>query len=239
MFSKALSRWLYPSWCAQCKRSLHLTEDHLCRPCLLKLTQIRLPICTRCGIEIPPHGKSTATCSRCRNRSYQFDEVFPLFRYDDNFKNLLHQVKYERKYWLLDIFSKRLKRTLPNQSRDLPSCIIPVPLDRNRLRKRTFNQSLLIAQMISKILKIPVKENVMIRKEYRSPQSWLSRKERLSNLEGLFKIKKRHEIKDQWVLLVDDVVTTGSTVHECAKIIKEEGASKVTVFTLARTPLAP
>ncbi|MBI4971799.1 MAG: ComF family protein [Candidatus Omnitrophica bacterium] len=236
MLTRTLARWLYPGWCAVCKRLLHLTEDHLCRACFIKLARIRLPICRGCGVEIPPHTEKISRCNACRGKAITFDEIFAVFRYDDNFKQVLHQIKYERKYWLLETFKKKIKRTFQNQWPELPSFIVPVPLDKFRMKERTFNQSLIIAETISKILDIPIKKDILLRREHRSPQSWLTRRERLANLENLFQVRKRMKLKNCWVLVVDDVVTTGATVQECSKMLKEAGASKVSVFALARTP---
>ncbi len=237
MTGKALSRWLYPSWCVLCQKYLHLTEDFLCRPCFIKLNRLKAPLCKRCGVEIPPFKNSgNRLCQKCRKIQLGFDEVISIFRYDEHFKNLLHQVKYERKYWLLDTFTKQIERTLETQWQTRPSFIVPVPLDRKRQRERTFNQSLILAQKLSKILNVPLLDNTLIRRETRVPQSHLGRKERMANLNQLFKIRKSHSIKNSWILIVDDVVTTGATAHECSITFKEQGASKVSVFALARTP---
>lgn len=238
MLTRAMTRWLYPGWCAVCKANLHLTEDHVCRGCFMKLPRIQSPVCRTCGVEMPPHLDNAGKCSRCRKSRKMFDEVSAIFRYDDNFKSILHQIKYERKYWLLETFSRKIQRALENESSGytLPAFIVPVPMDKKRLRERTFNQAQIIAQTISKILNVPVREDILLRRENRIPQSHLNRNERLVNLEGQFYVNKPIELANQWVLVVDDVVTTGATVHECSKAMKEAGAAKVSVFALARTP---
>ncbi len=238
MLVKTLSRWLYPGWCAVCNAYLLLTEDHLCRKCHAKLNELRLPVCGGCGVELPPYAPGKLRCARCRKNRLMFDEIVSIYRYDEHFKELLHQVKFERKFWLLDLFRRKIDRLISGlwSGNERPTFIVPVPLDGARKRERSFNQSLLIAQMLSKALGIPVKNNVVARSGKRTPQSMLTRRERLASTEGTFRMKNSSAVKNSWVLVVDDVVTTGATAHECAKIIKEAGAARVSVFSLARTP---
>lgn len=236
LLAKAFSRWLYPASCAVCESPLPLAEDDLCAKCSSLLEEIRHPACPKCGIELIPYGSASGRCRECRTRKFVFDETLAIFRYDKAFRKILHQIKFRRKFWLLRIFDEKIRHIITSRSGEAPTRIVPIPLDRRRLRERTFNQSLLIAQMISKTLQIPVLDKALVRRQRRLPQSWLSRKERFGNLENLFQVRKPGELRHQWILLVDDVVTTGATVQECSKVLKESGARKVTVFALARTP---
>ncbi|MBI4398456.1 MAG: ComF family protein [Candidatus Omnitrophica bacterium] len=238
MLAKTLSRCLYPVWCSVCGTYLALTEDHVCRECFLEFHELRAPICSRCSDEMPPYGEGPGlVCPRCKKRRFAFDEVFSVYRYDDALRRALHEIKFHRKSWLLETFEKKIARIFEEKTwKNPPSLILPVPLDPLRKKERTFNQSRLIARTVSKQLDIPVQEGILTRKHAKNPQSFLSRKERFMNLEGSFRITNAGAVRGKWILLVDDVVTTGATAQECAKIIKEAGARGVSVFSLARTP---
>lgn len=113
--------------------------------------------------------------------------------------------------------------------------IVPVPLSMKRLRERGFNQSLLIARIVSKEKGIPMLIDILLKKKETPPQIGLSAKERLSNLKGAFEVKGN--IEGMRLLLVDDVMTTGATVTECSKELMKAGAKEVIVLTLARSSM--
>lgn len=118
---------------------------------------------------------------------------------------------------------------------DRVDVIVPVPLHRERLRQREFNQSLLLADHIGRVLGIPVSYTNLIRTTPSPPQTTLSKKSRLKNLRGAFALQYPREIIKKRVLLIDDVFTTGATVNECAKSLRKAGSSDVLVLTLGRT----
>ena len=113
--------------------------------------------------------------------------------------------------------------------------IIPVPLHKNDLKKRGFNQSLLISKVIGDYFSVPVGESVLIKKTETSFQVNLSKKEREKNILKAFSIEKPEEIKGKNILILDDVFTTGATVEECAKELIKSQANNIFVLTLART----
>ncbi len=115
--------------------------------------------------------------------------------------------------------------------------IIPIPLDSRRERERGFNQALIIAQMLSELnpKNAPQIRGVIAKKKRTLPQSQLKREERLSNLENAFFLKQKSVVQGKQVLLVDDIFTTGATINECARILKEDGAERVDFFTIARS----
>jgi len=238
MTLKALSRWVYPSWCVLCQKSLFLTEKHICRSCYCLLNEIQPPICKHCGIEIPPFKKHSSSCWKCKKERFPIDKVITLFRYNESFKKLLHKIKFERKFWLIEIFERKIKRafhhfSMPNEQTQLQK-IIPVPLDAKRFRKRKFNQSAVVGKILSKILHNPMR-SVLKRRQSRSPQSWLTRKERICNLDHLFFSRPGNPLKNHTAILVDDVITTGTTIKKCSEVLKEAGCEKIVVFSLART----
>jgi len=113
--------------------------------------------------------------------------------------------------------------------------IIPVPLHPARLRAREFNQSLLLADQLGRHLARPVSARNLVRIAATDPQTTLSRQARLRNLRNAFEIRRPQDLADKRILLVDDVYTTGTTLNECAKILRKAGAGPVFGLTLART----
>ncbi|OGW56791.1 MAG: hypothetical protein A2Z09_01720 [Nitrospirae bacterium RBG_16_43_8] len=120
---------------------------------------------------------------------------------------------------------------------EMPECdgIIPVPLSKSALRERGFNQSLLMAKVISKKLKTPLYMDILLKRKDTLPQVGLSSKERMKNLKGVFKTSGK--INKLRLLLLDDVMTTGATARECSKTLMSAGAKEVIVITLARASM--
>jgi ComF family protein len=113
--------------------------------------------------------------------------------------------------------------------------IIPVPLHKNDLKKRGFNQSVLLGKFVGDYFSIPVRESVLVKKKLTPFQVNLSKKERSKNILRAFSVEKPKEIKGKNILILDDVFTTGSTVEECAKELTKARAKNIFVLTLART----
>ncbi|MBN3038589.1 MAG: ComF family protein [Candidatus Omnitrophica bacterium] len=113
--------------------------------------------------------------------------------------------------------------------------VMPVPLCRQKIRQRQFNQALLLAKPLACAFATQIDNKTLVKVNSGPAQVSLSKAERLNNVKGAFRVKGRRSIKDKSILLVDDVFTTGATANECAKILKEAGASSVQVLTLARS----
>jgi ComF family protein len=113
--------------------------------------------------------------------------------------------------------------------------VMPVPLHTKRLRMRGFNQALLLAVGAAERFNIPLVYDNLVRVRYTRPQVELSGLERTANVQGAFQLARPDAVEDKRILLVDDVYTTGSTMNECAKVLKDTGAAAVIVLTLART----
>jgi ComF family protein len=119
------------------------------------------------------------------------------------------------------------------ESRDY-SLIIPVPLHIKKLRKRGFNQSIILADPLGKKWQIPVNFSLLKRSKFTLSQTGLDKKERERNIKGAFEVRDKEKIAGRNIILIDDVYTTGATLNECAKTLTKAGAKKVAVLTLAR-----
>jgi ComF family protein len=144
-------------------------------------------------------------------------------------------MKYGGKQQLSDILgglmSEYAERNMNFTDVDL---FVPVPLHPVKLRERQFNQSELIALHLAKRFNKRLENKWVKRIRYTPQQTGLSREQRLRNIKGAFLVRQDADFKDKTVMLVDDVMTTGATLHECAKAVKSAGAKKVFAFTLAR-----
>ncbi|MBI4550369.1 MAG: ComF family protein [Candidatus Omnitrophica bacterium] len=148
-------------------------------------------------------------------------------------KTLLHQIKFEGKRPLINLFAEALAGFA--DAGELPAfdSAVPVPLDEKRLRERGFNQSEVLASLLAAGLELPVRRSL---KKIRAtpPQSSLNRKKRLENLSGSFSVAEPARVQGKRVLLVDDIYTTGATANECARTLLAAGARSVHCFTLVR-----
>jgi ComF family protein len=160
-----------------------------------------------------------------------FDAVFSYGEYEGTLRKLIHLFKYDGVTPLAEPLGRLLATALPRDWRY--DMVVPMPLHWRRGWQRGFNQSELLARVLSSRLEAPVVRAV--RRKRRTPsQAGLTNAQRRLNVAGAFAISKRFSVKDRHVLLVDDVLTTGATASACAAVLKRAGAKRVTVLTLAR-----
>lgn len=150
-------------------------------------------------------------------------------------RECIHHFKYRKKAYLARPLGELLIDRM-REDKDLGEAdfLIPVPLDGRRLREREFNQAHLLAQGVSRYFNIPISSRNLRRVRRVPPQTQLSRKEREKNVKGLFQVRKGEKYKGRKILLIDDVFTTGATVNECARVLKQAEAEEVQVLTVAR-----
>ena len=236
-YCRSLIRILYPANCVLCQIPLVLDETYLCASCTQRIEPLKAPTCLKCARPLPPYGNHRSLCSPCRSERPYYDRGFALVPYQESVKTIFHQIKFQKKLWLLKIFSKWLREFCSAYETRNYEMIVPIPLDATRERQRGFNQALVIAKMLerSNSKTFPQVSKLLKKKKKTPPQSQLRRQERLNNLEGAFSVKKRGLVRGKQILLVDDIFTTGSTINECAKILKADGAERVDFFTIARS----
>ncbi|MEX5216979.1 MAG: ComF family protein [Nitrospiraceae bacterium] len=155
-----------------------------------------------------------------------------MYPYVSPLREAISLLKYERKYALADSLCRLLGDALPSELNI--DVIMPVPLHPIRLREREFNQSLLLAQAVSRRLGTGLSYTNLIRVANKPAQTSLSRSARLANLRQAFRLRTPEAVQGCRVLLVDDVFTTGTTLHECAKVLRKAGTGAVYALTLAR-----
>ncbi|OGQ04317.1 MAG: hypothetical protein A2W61_05190 [Deltaproteobacteria bacterium RIFCSPLOWO2_01_44_7] len=160
-----------------------------------------------------------------------FTDAYSVLAYESLAHDWIHQYKYHRKLYLAPLFISLLSKA--NLSWENYDSIVPVPLHWTRQVRRGFNPTYLLTNELGKKLGKPILP--YLKKVRRTkPQTKLSQEERLKNVKGTFACNRHQDIKDLSLLLVDDVLTTGATVNECAKVLMKAGAKRVDVLTLAR-----
>ena len=150
-------------------------------------------------------------------------------------REFIHRFKYDHERFLRQPLAAWLADALDDaRLRGQPiDAIVPVPLHSTRLRERGFNQALLLAERLSARAAVPLLDG-LVRTRYTTTQTRLDRQERMDNLRNAFRVRQSAAVQNRHLLLVDDVFTTGSTVDECARVLRLAGASSVRVATVAR-----
>ncbi|MFQ5882720.1 MAG: ComF family protein [Candidatus Methylomirabilales bacterium] len=239
-FYFALLRFLLPTLCAICQEPLGVgSRSVVCGVCWGRVRVLDPPFCARCGR--PFWGRALAyspfhRCQACRTRRphYLFARSAVLYERDDPLREILLLFKHGRKIAL----GGHLGRLMAERATDLLGhftidAILPVPLHRDRERERGFNQADILARVLGRRLRRPVLQKTLERVRPTSPQTG-KRQERVRNVRGAFAARSPERIQGRSLLLVDDVLTTGATVNECAKVLMRAGARSVLVYTLAR-----
>jgi len=231
-------RFFLPADCAAC--GIPLTDDPVplfCTACWHTITPLALSRCSQCDRPLPSPVALTYSpahrCHHCTVRPPAYLKAWTLYPYLPPLQHAICLFKYRGKVSLTRPLGQLMIKGLPvSLEADL---VIPVPLYPSRLREREFNQSLLLADQVAKYLDRPLSFTNLIRTAPSEPQSTLSRKERMKNLRRAFAVRRPPLIAGKRILLIDDVFTTGTTVNECAKVLRKSGAETVCVLTLART----
>jgi ComF family protein len=235
-FFAAAADFFFPPQCLLCRKSLSaLDEAYFCAPCGGEFSYISGPLCPRCGIPfISPEGEDHL-CSRCIGRAPLFDRARAVGEYDGSLRTAIHRFKYDCRSLLAEplghLLAERGRQLLKGDAYDV---VLPVPLHPRRLRQRGFNQSLFLARQVGQQWGIIVETEGLKRIRWTDPQTMLPVKERMHNVRGAFVYSGRG-VENRAVVLIDDVYTSGSTVDECARVLKRSGAKRVDVLTVART----
>jgi competence protein ComFC len=225
---------LYPATCTICAKNVRAGE-YLCDGCEAKVTRIAPPFCENCSEPFEGSIGSAFTCANCAHRTLHFDAAVAAYRGRGIVREVIHQFKYGRQIHLRHVVVRWLRAALDDDRlRDVSlDLIVPVPLHPARQRERGFNQASLLAELLSVQTSIPCKA-LLERIRYTTAQTSLDRSERMQNLHNAFRLRKKADVRSLRVLLIDDVLTTGSTLSECARILKRAGAISVHAATAAR-----
>lgn len=205
--------YFFPPICGMCGE---INENYICNNCYKNIKKIK-----KCVI------------NEYNNRN--FSKHLYIFRYEGIIRNKIIEYKFEDKGYLYKMFAKIILS-------DKKTCnfikkydvIIPVPISKKRKKKRGYNQSELVANELAQKLNQDIWTDIIIKKKDNKPQSELNKLERIKNVEDIYEINKPIEVKNKKVLLLDDIYTTGSTVNEIARKLKQNQTQEIGVITLAK-----
>ncbi len=227
---------IFPSMCPSCSRPTdNLRFAPLCKNCWegMKPDSSKRR-CLQCGISLQVD--YSFTCISCIKEKPFYDRLFVFGDYDGPLREAVNLLKFHK--------VKRLSSPLGGlmAPMDIPrqATLVPVPLSKKRLIQRGFNQSLLLARKISERRLLPLENGLLFKTSDTPPQSRMPRKERLRNQKGAFTVNTGFsgDVPER-IVLVDDVMTTGATLNECARVLKKRGVSEVYGAVLARSKAEP
>lgn len=234
-FFNALLDVILPPICHICHSFIPNAGDlHICPTCRERLPLVSSPLCPVCGIPFTGAGDDHR-CGACLTHPPHFDSARAHFLYEGAIRDLIHSFKYNQKTHLRYPLALMTLEGINELSTSDPHLIIPVPLHRSRLRQRGFNQAVLLGNVLTRRLSLPMLTSTLVRNRPTEPQIELSATERRLNVKGAFSVNKPGLIEGKRILLLDDVMTTGSTMDECARELKKAGAESVIAATIART----
>ena len=200
-------------------------RDILCRACAADLPRLPPERCPLCALPTP-HG---AICGRCLSHPPHYDATQSAFAYDFPLDRLVQSLKYSHRLALAGFLGHQLAILAANVEADL---IIPMPLHAKRLRERGFNQALELARPVARATGLPIDATGCQRIRHTPAQAALPWRERVKNIRGAFHCST--DFSGKRLLLVDDVMTTGASIDECARTLKLHGAARVSALVVAR-----
>jgi ComF family protein len=233
----AMLRLIYPPTCILCGAVGDGGLD-ICAGCRADLPALGVA-CARCALPLP-HAvcdgmpSDGPLCGGCRSRPPPFTRTLAAYRYEQPLPILVGDLKFRRRLDTLRLLGLLLGEALQASATERPDAIVPVPLHARRLRQRGYDQALELARTVGRHLDLPVLRGHVERVRSTPPQSGLDAKLRKTNLRNAFHV--RRDLSGARIAILDDVVTTGSTVAEVARVLLGAGAHRVDVWCLARTP---
>jgi len=218
----------YPPRCVLCGGAGEAALD-LCLGCRNELADIPHP-CYQCGL--PLSGLGAQMCGACLKKPPQFDHVVCGYLYQQPLSALVQELKFQARLQHARVLAQLMLERLVADASARPEVLIPVPLHASRTRERGFNQAQLLAHLLSQSLGISVDTKSCQRKQPTQAQSELNAAQRLVNLRGAFVVTKPLAVSH--VALIDDVMTTGSTANELARVLPRAGVTRVDVWLASR-----
>jgi ComF family protein len=235
---------VFPSDCRLCGSPLtNVSRLPVCADCSASIKPIEGSVCEVCGERVPDaaHAVAEAKCMLCRRARLPFAKAMAYGSYNGALRGMIHLLKYESMLpaaeSLASLLAPVMQDLFISKGCDGEALIVPVPLYKSKQRQREFNQSELIARAALKQVasaKLSLADSVLVRQRDTRSQTGLTRHQRRENMRGAFAVKDASLVAGRDIILVDDVLTTGTTAAECARVLRRAGAKKVYVATVAR-----
>lgn len=223
-FKRVALDFLFPPYCINCGKE----GNYICGHCSRDLPYIYPPVCPICGRPLTPENQ----CPGCPGKQTDIEGIRAPFLFNGIVRKAIHELKYHNLRALAPLLAEFLHEYLKINA--LPcNVLVPVPIHKKRLRERGYNQSSLITHELSRLCRLPVSDNSLVRRSYISSQArTTSAVARLENVTGAFTCKDKR-LAGKQVILIDDVSTSGATMNACAEALKTGGAATVWGLTLA------
>jgi competence protein ComFC len=228
--------FLYPENCRLCGEARATPErGYICARCREGIKFLEPPFCERCGFPFQGAITSSFECGNCKDLKLHFHSARSAVILNEKLLDVIHHYKYNHALWFEPFLAGFLiERARPELAKDSWQAIVPVPLYSAKLREREFNQAERLGQCLSAATGIPLRNDLVRRVLPTRTQTLLTREERLANVRKAFATPDNLDLRGQMIVLVDDVLTTGATTSACARVLRQAGADKVCVWTVAR-----
>jgi len=231
-FGRVIVDAVLPPRCLACG-AIVSEPDALCGLCWAGINFFAPPWCAMCGLPFPYPIGDGAVCAACSRDRPSWDRARAVMRYDKNSRRLVLMLKHGDQTHLAAAFGRWMHRA-GAEMLDGADLVIPVPLHWTRLFTRRYNQAALLARAIKSAGGPPVAPDWLLRRRRTPSQGRLGALARARNVRGAFALRRGCDVKGKRVVIVDDVLTTGATAEECARILRRAGAASIGVLTLAR-----
>jgi len=231
---RTLVELFYPSYCVGCGFA-QTPGVFLCDQCVASTPRIAPPFCHCCSRPFEGAITGEFCCPNCEDRALAFDCAVCVYQAKGVLRDLIHRFKYGGQHFLRRLLSEILLEAMRDERiAAMPvDAIVPVPLHSARRRERGFNQAEALARGVARRTGISVLDCIE-RRTYTLTQTQFDRSERMRNLRNAFTLRKNSVVVGKNLVLLDDVLTTGSTLHECAVVLRKAGAQSVRAITVAR-----
>ncbi len=223
--------WILPPSCVLCGDRGQSPLLDICAPCAADLP-LNPSACPRCAQPLLPGFVVPGACARCLSRPHPFDRALAPFLYDYPLDHLIHAFKYGAVLAYGRVLGTLLAHYVCARGEPQPQALLPVPLHPKRHRERGFNQAHELARPMAELLEIPIDDTLCRRRRATEDQTELNAAQRRRNVRNAFCLTRKPQYTH--VALIDDVLTTGSTAGEVAKILKLQGVERVEVWAIAR-----
>jgi len=228
---------VYPRVCPGygCGRLSERTGRHLCNDCRAKIELYSTSLCKLCGREIEGRVRHDFVCSVCRAAPPHYDRARAAGHFSGVLRDMVHAFKYNSALWLCADLTDLLQGCLmAHFDANAVDVVLPVPLHPVRQRERSYNQSVLLARELARRIDRRCDTRALERVRVTETQTHLNAARRRMNMLGAFHVARPDWVRQRCVLLVDDVMTTGATLNECARMLKKAGARTVWAVTAGR-----
>jgi ComF family protein len=235
-FGAGVLDMFYPRSCEGCGASLNENDGlYLCLDCLAHASVIRYPFCRICGQPVFGMIDHEYACYHCSEKRPHYDKARSCVMYDGVMRELLIRFKYYSALWLVPDFAVIMRAVLDAEF-ELEGIdgFAAVPLYHSKKRQRGFNQADVLACELAKSYRKSLYSKFIKRTRRTDTQTKLTAHKRQSNVSKAFGTRRSRWLEGRRLILIDDVMTTGATVNECARVLKQAGAARVEVLTLAR-----